>query len=90
VIVRCGRCQTAFDAPGPGRYQCPACGTANDVRSRGPEPGLVTPPPPPPTPAPSPRVTCPHCGFRFIVGLAASVPCPNCRGQVPVPEGGTA
>ena len=87
MIVRCGRCRTAFDAPGPGRFQCPACGTVNEIHSRSPEPGLVTPPPPPPAAPPSPRVACPHCGFRFIVGRVGSVPCPNCRGEVPVPEG---
>jgi len=87
MIVRCGRCRTAFDAPGPGRFQCPACGTVNEIHSRSPEPGLVTPPPPPPAAPPSPRVACPHCGFRFIVGRGGAVPCPNCRGEVPVPEG---
>jgi DNA-directed RNA polymerase subunit RPC12/RpoP len=84
VIVRCGRCQTQIEVPGPGRYACPACGTLNDIRPRAPEPGLVTPPAPPPEPAPSPRVECPQCGFRFIVGQVESAPCPNCGASVTV------
>ena len=46
MIVRCGRCKTQFDAPGAGRFACPACGTANEVRSQPGEPGMVTPPAP--------------------------------------------
>lgn len=87
MIVRCGRCRTQIEVPGPGRYSCPACGTLNEIRSRAPEPDLVTPPPPAPAPPPTPRVECPDCGFRFIVGEVESAPCPNCGAQVPVPAG---
>jgi DNA-directed RNA polymerase subunit RPC12/RpoP len=89
VIVRCGRCRTEVEVPGPGRYACPACGTLMEVRSRAPDPGLVAPPPPPPAPPPTPRVTCPECGFRFIVGQVEAAPCPNCGTQVPVPSEGS-
>jgi Zn finger protein HypA/HybF involved in hydrogenase expression len=86
--VRCGRCQTPFEVDGPGRYPCPACGTANDVRAGGPtdEGGLLTPPPPPPPDPPSPRVTCGECSFTFIVGAVAEVPCPNCTATVAVAQ----
>lgn len=80
MIVRCGRCRTSFEVAGPGRYRCPACGTANEVAG-GPAPapgGLVTPPPPAAPETPSPRAECPDCGFRFIVGQVAEAPCPNC------------
>lgn len=76
MIVRCGRCRNGFDVPGPGRHACPACGTLNEVRAAGP---VVPRPAPTPAPeAPSPRVSCPDCGFRFIVGEVAAAPCPNC------------
>lgn len=90
-MVRCGRCRQSFDVPGPGRYSCPACGTANEVRNEAAAPpgGLVTPPPPPQPEAPSPRVECGECGFSFIVGRVAAAPCPNCGTSVTVsvPEG---
>jgi hypothetical protein len=55
-----------------------------EVRAREGDPGLVAPPSPAPEPAPSPRVTCPECGFRFIVGAVESAPCPNCGAEVAV------
>lgn len=86
MIVRCGRCQTSFEVPGPGRYRCPACGTTNEVRGgAAADPGgFVAPPPPPPPEAPSPRVECPACEFRFIVGAVDEAPCPNCGATVSV------
>lgn len=95
MIVRCGRCQTGFEVPGPGRYPCPSCGTANDVRPNSDDAagggGLVAPPPPPAPEAPSPRIECPGCGFSFIVGSVSEAPCPNCGTTVTVSptEGGT-
>lgn len=83
MIVRCGRCRAGFDVPGPGRHGCPACGTVNEVRA-APGPLVPAPPPPPTYEPPSPRATCPECGFSFIVGAVASVPCPNCRNPVTV------
>ena len=88
MIVRCGRCRTQVEVPGPGRYSCPACGTLMEVRPRAEDPGLVAPPLPAPEPPPSPRVECPDCGFRFIVGTVESAPCPNCGAAVPVSRGG--
>ena len=87
MIVRCGRCRTAFEVEGAGRYPCPTCGTANDVRA-GDAPrdgGLIAPPPPSEQAAPSPRVECSECGFSFIVGAVAEASCPNCRATVAVP-----
>lgn len=92
MIVRCGRCGGQFDVPGPGRYTCPACGTANQVAPGG-GPGMGAPPggmaPPegmPPSPAPPTdtgpppgRLECPECGHAFFVGQVAVAPCPNCR-----------
>ncbi len=97
MMVRCGRCQRGFDVPGPGRYACPACGTANDVKTppndapddASDDGGLLAPPPPPAPEPPSPRVECSSCGFSFIVGRVDEVPCPNCGMTVTVsmPEG---
>lgn len=87
MIVRCGRCQSGFDVPGPGRYSCPTCGTTNDVNpatDRPEDAGLVSPPPPPEPEAPSPRIECSQCGFSFIVGDVAQAPCPNCGTAVTV------
>ena len=91
MIVRCGRCGSQFDVPGPGRYACPACGTANQVApaagAPGPE-GVVPPPgagmaPPPPAPSdtgpPPGRLECTECGHEFFVGQVPVAPCPNCR-----------
>jgi hypothetical protein len=84
VIVRCGKCRTEFEAPGEGRFACPACGAANEVR-RQPDPGIVTPPEPAPEPeTPSPRATCPACEFQFIVGPVPTAPCPMCGAEVEV------
>jgi len=86
MIVKCGRCQTQFDVPGPGRFNCPACGTVNELRDPGAAAGghLETPPPPPPPDEPSPRVECSSCGLSFIVGEVESAPCPNCGIDVEV------
>lgn len=84
MIVRCGRCRAQFDVPGPGQYACPQCGTANQVGGPAEPPGIVTPPSPTPQPEkPSPRVTCPDCGFEFIVGVVDVAPCPMCGSEVP-------
>lgn len=87
MMVRCGRCQSGFDVPGPGRHACPACGTLNEVRAGDPDmaPPPPAPPPPPSEPeAPSPRVACESCGFSFIVGRVDEAPCPNCGAPVAV------
>jgi DNA-directed RNA polymerase subunit RPC12/RpoP len=98
VIVRCGACGAQFEAPGEGRFGCPACGAQNEVRRRvGAEPqqqgpagerpaapfAAPLPPSRPPDP-PTPRITCPGCEFRFIVGDVATAPCPNCGSMVAV------
>jgi predicted RNA-binding Zn-ribbon protein involved in translation (DUF1610 family) len=83
MIVRCGKCRTGFDVPGPGRHVCPSCGTVNEVRATQ---GLIStaPPPAPVQEHPSPRVSCATCGFSFIVGNVAVAPCPNCGTPVTV------
>ncbi len=83
MIVRCGRCQAAFDVAGPGRYACPACGTQNQVGDQ-PAPAPGPPPAPAEPPPPSPRVTCGVCGYSFIVGDVDVAPCPNCGTAVTV------
>jgi Zn finger protein HypA/HybF involved in hydrogenase expression len=88
MIVRCGRCQVQFDVPGVGRFQCPACGTTNEIRG-GPDTLERPPAPEPVADAPSPRVECDFCGFSFIVGDVATAPCPMC-GEAVVVEGGEA
>lgn len=66
MMVRCGSCRTQFDAPGPGRFACPSCGSVNMIRDAGGgapppaaypsapggqvDPRMATPPPPPPPP----------------------------------------
>ena len=94
MIVRCGSCRTEFDVPGPGRFSCPVCGSVNMVRAAAGGPaaapppgaggGLATPPPPPPPrpDPPSPKLTCPECGFSFIVGAIETATCPNCSSEV--------
>lgn len=97
MIVRCGRCGSGIDVPGPGRHICPACGTTNEVRpssepdpTPGPVPGSgLAPAPPGPPDAPSPRVTCPECGHSFIVGAVEVAPCPNCDTPVTVDPTGS-
>ena len=87
MIVRCGRCQTSFEVEGAGRYPCPACGTANDVRvedSAASSSDLIAPPPPPEQDSPSPKVECGECGLLFIVGAVTAAPCPNCGATVTV------
>ena len=32
MIVRCGRCRSELEIPGPGEFVCPACGTRNVAR----------------------------------------------------------
>jgi Zn finger protein HypA/HybF involved in hydrogenase expression len=88
--IRCGRCTSEFEVPGPGQFSCPTCGTVNQVGGGAmppPVPGAV---PPPPTPAPSPpppsRVTCDVCGYSFAVGDIAVAVCPNCTAEVTVPD----
>jgi rRNA maturation endonuclease Nob1 len=82
MMVRCGRCQSGFDVPGPGRHPCPACGTLNEVRVGDAE--LAAPPSPPEPQEPSPRVPCEACGFTFIVGAVDEAPCPNCGTPVAI------
>jgi len=92
VIVKCGRCQTAFEVDGAGRFPCPSCGTANDVRSAANAPAdrdLLTPPPPPAPEPPSPRVVCGECELSFIVGSVAEAQCPNCGATVAVADSGS-
>lgn len=83
MIVRCGRCRSGFDVPGPGRHACPNCGTVNEVRAAA-GPISTVPPPPPVQEHPSPRVSCSNCGFSFIVGSVEVAPCPNCGAPVTV------
>lgn len=83
MIVRCGRCGSQFDVPGPGRHVCPTCGTPNDVRAAN-SGGIQAPPQPLPPEQPSPRVICPGCGYKFIVGDIQVAPCPNCGEMVSV------
>lgn len=98
MMVRCGACRTQFDAPGPGRYSCPACGSVNMIRDQGGAPppgapggypsapgvqgGQQAPPPPPPPERPVPKIKCPECGFEFHVGEVARVVCPMCSAEV--------
>lgn len=94
--ARCGRCGSAFEVMGPGRYACPACGTANEVRAAAPPGGGMgaaggpplgpEPPPPLPPERPSARMRCDdeECGFSFIVGDVSEAPCPMCGTMVAV------
>lgn len=92
MMVRCGACRTQFDAPGPGRYSCPACGSVNMIREQPAAPppqqggyptapGVGGPPPPPPEKV-VPKIKCPECGFEFHVGEVARVVCPMCSAEV--------
>ncbi len=97
MMVRCGACRTQFDAPGPGRYSCPACGSVNMIRDQGGAPPPAAPggypaapgvqggqqaPPPPPPERTVPKIKCPECGFEFHVGEVARVVCPMCSSEV--------
>ncbi len=97
--AKCGRCGTDFAVAGPGRYQCPTCGTLNEVKGTTPGvsdmPGSSAPPPggpmgepppgvPPPPEIPSDRASCPACSFTFIVGSVADAECPMCGEDVHV------
>ncbi len=97
MMVRCGACRTQFDAPGPGRYSCPACGSVNMIRDQGGAPPPAAPggypaapgvqggqqaSPPPPVERPVPKIKCPECGFEFHVGEVARVVCPMCSSEV--------
>jgi len=82
-MVKCGRCREQFEVPGAGRFDCPSCGTANEIPS-GP---AGEPPPAPPAPVTPPRrVACPACEFSFLVGEVEAAPCPNCRETVVIEE----
>jgi predicted RNA-binding Zn-ribbon protein involved in translation (DUF1610 family) len=39
MIVRCGRCRSELEIPGPGEFVCPACGTRNVARGAAGAPG---------------------------------------------------
>ncbi len=97
MMVRCGACRSQFDAPGPGRYACPACGSVNMIREQAggappPQPapsggypsapGVAPTPPPPPPERVVPKIACPECGFSFHVGEVAKVICPMCSQEV--------
>lgn len=93
--ARCGRCGADFSVTGPGRYQCPACGTVNEVRgapSGGPPPGAAAPPGPSggaaAPEAASARATCRSCAFTFIVGDVETAVCPMCDAEVRVADDG--
>ena len=62
-------------APPPPGYAPPPPGYAQ------PPPGYAPPPPPAPE-APSPKLSCPECGFSFIVGAIEVATCPNCASEV--------
>ena len=45
--ARCGRCQTEVEVSGPGRFNCPTCGSLNEVRGPAGDPmGAPGSPPP--------------------------------------------
>jgi Zn finger protein HypA/HybF involved in hydrogenase expression len=85
MIVRCGACRSQFDAPGAGRFACPACGSVNVVRggeAPNRQPSAPAAPPPRPPDPPSARMACPQCQFSFIIGEVATAKCPNCGAEV--------
>lgn len=82
--VRCGRCRMELEVSGPGRFSCPTCGTVNEVREAAEGPMWAPRASPGPSSSPSPKVTCPDCGFQFIVGEIETAICPNCSAEVPV------
>lgn len=88
--ARCGACGTEVEVmggPAGGEFQCPSCGRLNRV-APAPAGAMGAPPPlqaaPEPQAAPSPRLSCPTCGFSFIVGDVEAAICPNCRAEVDV------
>jgi len=87
MIARCGRCGVTVEVGGAGRFQCPSCGTTNQVSPAASEPPTVSEAEPPMEPdLPALRVSCPGCSFEFIVGEVASAICPNCREEVTVDQ----
>jgi len=91
MIVRCGRCGTELEIPGPGEFMCPSCGTRNVARGAEPvqnpfgvpDLGAVAPP----EQAPGVRwVRCPSCSFRFAVGEVEEVSCPSCSTTIDVAD----
>jgi hypothetical protein len=87
-MVRCGACRTQFDAPGPGRYACPSCGSVNMIRDAAggapaaPAPGGYPTAPgvqpsmpssPPPPPPPDPVVPKITCPECDFTFYAGSV-----------------
>lgn len=60
-------------APGIGGYPAaPGAGM----------PGEPPQPPPAPPPPVLPKISCPECGFEFIVGEIAVATCPMCSAEV--------
>lgn len=87
MLARCGRCGATVEVSGEGRFQCPSCGTTNQVSA----PPEATPSPPDVAPIPKPeqpaeRLRCPACSFEFIVGEVTAAICPNCREEVAVEQ----
>ena len=98
--VRCGACRSEVQIQGPGRFNCPACGSPNEVRPpaqgapAGMPPegdsqfgGMATPPPQPAPEPTSPKAICGSCEFSFIVGNIEVAECPNCGTEVQVTGG---
>lgn len=86
MLAKCGRCGTTVEVAGPGRFQCPGCGTTNQVPESAPVAPLPQTEPIPPIPEePASRITCRACSFQFIVGSVETAICPNCRDEVAVP-----
>lgn len=85
--VRCGACRTQFEVAGAGRFACPVCGSVNVVKdgvaAEAPPQGYAPPPEPPAPPPVLPRISCPECGFSFVVGEIAVATCPMCSAEVP-------
>lgn len=85
MLARCGRCGTTVEVMGAGRFQCPACGTTNQVPEAAAPPPVVPLDTPSETPeVPATRMECEACSFRFIVGDVETAICPNCREEVAV------
>ena len=56
--VRCGACKSEVQIPGPGRFNCPSCGSPNEVR--GAPPGAAAGMPPPAAGMPPPAAGSPN------------------------------